>query len=89
MCDWNKYGDTRIDPCMRRLIEWFKSTDYEVKASCCGHNVYPMTIIVMFRTNGIANYYELLSGKVIPRTRRFYRRDKRGIYYIPEVSKEK
>lgn len=58
---------------------------YEDEASCCGHSVYPMTIVVKYRKNGIAYYFELLSGVSVFRIKKFYKKDKNGIYYIPEV----
>jgi hypothetical protein len=44
-----------------------------------------MTIIV---DDGIFNY-EIVNDKIIDREKRFYKKDKKGFYYIPEVSKEK
>jgi hypothetical protein len=39
-----------------------------------------MTIVVF----DDPNCYDLVSGKIIPRNIRFYKRDKKGLYYIPE-----
>jgi hypothetical protein len=88
MCKKNKGLHNRIDPCLKPLLKWLKSCDYDIVASCCGHSVYPMSIIVRGRKNGIANYGELLSGININRTKKFYKRDKQGYYFIPEVIKE-
>lgn len=86
MCKFvNNTKHSRIDRCMKPLIKYLKDNDYWVVACCCGHNKYPMTIIVKGMRNGIANYGELLSGINIPRTRNFYKKDKQGYYYIPEV----
>jgi hypothetical protein len=63
-----------IDKEMRPLIKWLNGAGYKTVACCFGHCKYPMTVIV-----------ELLSGITIPRTRRFYLKDKQGLYYIPEV----
>ena len=53
-----------------------------IVACCCGHGKYPMTIII----EGInGNHFDLVSGVSIPRKKRFYKRDKQGYYYIPEV----
>lgn len=83
-----KNGDTRIDPCMRELIKTLKiilNGDYKLLACCCGHRKYPMTLVV-----GVGEMrWEIISGKYIPRKKRFYKRDKQGIYYIPEVANEK
>ena len=48
-----------------------------------GHGRYPLTII--YRTAD-GRFYELFSGKQIHRTRNFYKKDKNGFYYIPEIS---
>ena len=87
MCKWNKWGDTRIDPCMRDYIEMLNkilNRIYETKACCCGHGKYPKTIVVGLKGKK-SLCFELISGKMIYRTRRFYKRDKQGYYYIPEV----
>ncbi len=84
MCKWNKWGDTRIDPCMREFIKNLNMSlvgTVKVVSCCCGHGKYPMTIVV----NDYGLTYDLVSGKKIPRKKKFYKRDKQGIYYIPEV----
>ena len=84
MCKFKDNGEhSRIDECMKPLIKWLKMKGFETAGSCCGHSKYPMTIVVKSITTG--GYYELFSRKNIPRTRRFYKKDKRGYYYIPEV----
>jgi hypothetical protein len=50
--------------------------------SCCGHGRYPLSIIYKTAMN---EYYELISGQRIMRTRNFYKKDKDGFYYIPEA----
>ena len=82
MCKWNKNGDTRIDPCMKNIIKVIPGTF----SCCCGHKKYPMTIVLK---NIKGEFYEAFSGKIIPRKKRFYQKDKKGVYFIPEVSKEK
>lgn len=83
MCKFSKSGLKRIDPCMRKLIEQInKFMPGKTLACCCGHGKYPMTI-VMQENNGLR--FELLSDIEIPRTRRFYKKDKQGYYFIPEV----
>lgn len=85
MCKWNKWGDTRIDPCMRTFIKQLNGSlnnHLKIIACCCGHNKYPMSIIV---TNGVI-IWDLVSGVEIPRKVKFYKRDKQGYYFIPEIS---
>jgi hypothetical protein len=50
--------------------------------SCCGHGKYPPSII---KKNLMGVYYDAFSGVVIPRKTRFYLKDKKGYYYLPEV----
>jgi len=78
----------RIDRCIAKLIiklnEDIGMTTY---GSCCGHGRYPMTIIVASSPKKIGLKHEFCSGIQIPRTRRFYLKDKEGFYYIPEIQK--
>lgn len=78
--------NNRIDKCMKNLFIWFKprNSNDEVIYCCCGHGKYPMSIIV--RTPGCC--IEIFSDMHFPRDKkRFYKRDKQGYYYIPEVIK--
>lgn len=70
--------------------------ELKIVACCCGHNKYPKTIVLKTRGHkgkvnhpGYAEpmYFEHFSGINIPRVRRFYKKDKQGYYYIPEVLK--
>ena len=90
MCRVNiLYGDTRIDPCMRELIFNLKvllMKGNNLVACCCGHGKYPMTIVIKGFKGVI---FDLVSNKEIPRTRRFYKKDSEGYYYIPETIEAK
>ena len=82
-----KVGDKkiRVDKCMVYLIRHINEYMPCVTLGCCsGHGIYPMTIVVQ-ENKGLR--FELLSNITIPRTRRFYKKDKEGHYYIPEVIK--
>lgn len=83
MCKLNKKsGNKRIDPCLKELIKNLNLyTTLNIKACCCGHFRYPMTLLIKFGDEII----DLVSGKVIPRKKRFYKKDKNDFYYIPEV----
>jgi hypothetical protein len=86
MCKFSKKsGLKRIDPCMKPLIQWLNDRDYQVCACCCGHSVHKMSIIIKYISNGKQMFLELLSNTIIPRSKRFYRKDSKGYYYIPEV----
>lgn len=87
-----------IDRCLRKLIDnlnyYLCEDEVEVIACCCGHGKYPMSIIVREEVyvNGRHVDYivkDWISDKVIPRKKRFYRKDKQGYYYIPEVINER
>ena len=45
-----------------------------------------MTVVCKNEAKELNNYFDLISGKDIPRRKRFYKRDKDGYFYIPEVS---
>lgn len=92
MC--KNHNPRKIDKCMERLIKELKTLyeivklefgdDKRVVACCCGHGKYPMTIVVWDKDE--EEVYDLISGETIPRKRRFYRKDSRGYYFIPEVT---
>lgn len=84
MCKKAKHN--RIDKCMRNLISNLKILGIKTLACCCGHGKYPMTIVVKW-TN--INNLEICHTLFVPREKKFYKKDKQGYYYIPEVSKEK
>jgi hypothetical protein len=67
---------------MKAEIEALKKQGENVLACCCGHGRYPKTIVV--KTCGYC--IEYFSGVMLPRLKRFYRRDALGFYYIPEIS---
>lgn len=96
MCKFNPKNDSRrIDPCMEKFIESlnaFLKEDVNILACCCGHGKYPMTIVCVdgtFPSNwlkeGKNKIFDLVSDTWIPRQKRFYKKDKQGYYYIPEV----
>jgi hypothetical protein len=86
MCQWNKYGSFRIDPCILNNVSELQSFSLHTIASCCGHVKYKPTIIIQ---DGSGNIYEFFSEIVIsqkPRkSKRYYKRDNEGYFYIPEV----
>ncbi len=85
MCKFNiKNNSRRIDPCMKEDIKQLHIIECETLACCCGHGKYPKTIIVRW---GKENY-EYFSERLIPRKKRFYKKDKQGYYYIPETIKK-
>jgi hypothetical protein len=53
------------------------------------HEPKPEPLTQSPESNGKPYYMELFSGKLIPRKRRYYLKDKEGLYYIPEVQNAK
>ncbi len=86
MCKFNPSNQgRRIDPCMKPLIKFLKKNMKPVSC-CCGHGKYPMTVVIQNRIH-IEMFKELFTDTLIPRQRRFYKRDENGYYYIPESIK--
>jgi len=84
MCKFNpKNAGRRIDPCMRTLIKSLQALGVRTISCCCGHGRYPMTIVCEIK-GGFP--VEIFSGQIIGRTKRFYQRDKKGMYFIPETT---
>lgn len=83
MCKVNlKNGNKRIDPCMRNIVRNLQLRGIKTLACCCGHGKYPMTLVV----EGLVFCpTEIFSNKTIVRKTRFYKKDKEGRYFIPEV----
>lgn len=82
-----KSSNPKMDKCMEdyvRMINKIILPIYETKASCCGHGKYPKTVVIGLKKYG-SQCFDLFSGQIIPRKRRFYKRDKEGYYYIPET----
>jgi len=79
-------GEIRVDKCMKYLIDFLWNKGINTRACCCGHGKYPMTIVVYAGADeGGDGFFEIISGTRIPRGTRFYKKDKEGYYYIPEV----
>ncbi len=85
-CNKQHKNTNKKDKCMEQLCSLInQTTKYKTLASCCGHGKYPMSIVV---TRGYGNPIEWFSQVEIPRKRRYYIRDKEGIFFIPEVFKD-
>lgn len=80
-----RYCPSEIDECMRNVVGIIDESinTISVVACCCGHGKYNMTILI--RDDFTGKVYDLVSGVTVPRKRNFYKRDKRGYYYIPET----
>jgi len=74
----------RVDSCLKETIK-ILNKHFNTVACCCGHERYPITILARRQDGQI---YDICSGVIISRIRRYYRKDADGFYYIPEVCSE-
>jgi len=86
LCKKQKGIHNRIDKCMKQFVKNINlilPSKLKIVACCCGHFKYPMTIVLEY--NKGTKYLDMVSDIIIPRKRRFYKKDKQGYYFIPEV----
>lgn len=91
MCKQKKHQTKEIDDCIKVEIAGINSKDnFKTILSCCGHSIYPKTIIVQNTSSGCV--FDWISGIVLQpfykngkERDRFYRKDQNGYYFIPEV----
>lgn len=83
------HNPRKIDKCLRNLVDNIREyygDDYTMVACCCGHGRYPPSLLFRDIKGEVTDWY---SNILVPRKKRFYVKDKKGYYYIPEISKEK
>ena len=88
MCDLDKTrGTFRIDPCLVEFINELRiDFGIETLASCCGHGKYNPTIIYKNAYGEIVEFYTKILLENEPRkSHKYYKKDKDGYYYIPEL----
>lgn len=89
---WIRIGKKRlkVDSCIAELIKGLNNHGIKTLASCCGHGIYPVTIVYQVtKASDIlwGNRYELGTGWGIRRKSRYYLKNKKNkLFYIPEVS---
>ena len=93
MCKKLSYNGKRIDPCLSKDLKHINSWRnglFKSLLSCCGHSKYEKTVVVQNNSNGAV--FEWFSGIKLPqiykngkKRKRYYKKDKKGYYYIPEV----
>ena len=78
------------------LIKWLNNK-HKTILSCCGHGKYPMSVIVKEYTELKGQraivFREIISGMILrvkenaldKDPKKFYKKDKQGVYYIPEI----
>ena len=79
MC--KKGNPRKVDKCIELLVRHLRLEGVNLVASCCGHGKYPMTLLV----KSVGSVYDMVSGKVIRRKSKFYVKDERGVFYVPET----
>ena len=91
MCHRCKPNNRKIDKCMAEICCFIDILNVKkeglpnylrVVGSCCGHGKYPPSIIVR---NHLGQTWDLISNTTIRRKTRFYLKDSKGYYFIPEV----
>lgn len=89
MC--NAHNKQNVDKCMKNLVKFInQETRFQTLMCCCGHGKYPQSLI--FIDSRVAKFCnrptDIFSGFQFEHgRRRFYKQDKQGYYYIPELRK--
>jgi len=80
MCQKLRYENPRIDECLREEIAILNKNGFKTLASCCGHGLYPKTIVGILRGQVI----ERVTGTILEKKKhnQYYRRDKAGYYHL-------
>src|SRR3990167_8392052 len=86
MCEFvNNTKHCRIDKCMKVYVDFINKTSLaKTLYCCCGHGKYKRTMIVKLNLKGNP-IMEIFSGIYLPKRRNYYKKDKQGRYFIPEV----
>jgi len=84
MCNKLPYCNPRIDDCLKEEIKFINQNGLKTLSSCCGHHIYPKTIVVQDSNDMI---FEFFSGIILNKKKRnrYYKKDTEGYYYIPEI----
>lgn len=88
VCKKLPYSNPRIDSCLQdEIIEINRSIDMKTIASCCGHGKYPKSIIIIFfHSHRVFELFsEVFLGLRKRKGNRYYKKDAKGFYFIPEV----
>lgn len=78
------YYNPRHDKCLKDVIDGLNAANLKTLASCCGHDKYPLTIVVKDKEGRIYEYYSNIELGARKRNR-YYKKDVENYYYIPEV----
>ncbi|MEA3248408.1 MAG: hypothetical protein U9Q73_01755 [Nanoarchaeota archaeon] len=85
MCDKKSYCNRKVDDCLVDIVNKINSNpNYRTLACCCGHGIYPTTIVVKDKKGHIFEWFtKIWLGK--RKRNRYYKSDSEGFYFIPEV----
>ena len=83
----------RVDSCLKLIIQYLNELGYRTVASCCGHGIYKPTILILsWNIKNNKTYwnhvYDFFTDIVLHKTKKFYKKDAEGFYYIPEIERE-
>ena len=81
-------AEVEVDACMVELIEEMNRTGTKTIGCCCGHGVYPKTVVYRAMGGNAIEYFThaiLLDKNGNPRKRKLYKKDENGMYHLPEV----
>ena len=85
MCIKKHYCNREVDLCIQSLVKAINRLNgIKTLSSCCGHNIYPTTIIIKDKEGNITEFYSGIKLDLRKRNR-FYKKDQSGVYFIPEL----
>lgn len=72
---------------MKKLVAFLNENGIKTVSCCCGHGKYDMTIFVKVEKKGTKDLYLEIFHDIYVESasKRFYKRDKKGYFYVPEV----
>jgi len=75
-----------VDRCMVAIVLSInRLKGWKTLGCCCGHRKYRQTVVCTFDKFNDGKPFEVFTKTPLPRSRKFYKMDDEGYYYIPEV----
>ena len=94
MCQKVKGCNRQIDSCLQEELRHLQALSYSNQvfiSSCCGHGIYQKTAVLRDKiTNKCYEFYSRVQlhdydPRKDKRHNTYYKKDKEGIYFIPEL----
>lgn len=90
MCQKLSYCNRKIDSCIQNEVEKINRTGFNSISSCCGHKKYEKTIVIRRKNNSVIEFFTGIilkpyNPKFDKRHNIYYKKDKQGFYFIPEL----